>query len=191
MNLDIVDELDIEEAVKQYYDWAVENYEMMYGTINENDFEFLKDQLQFEEGETYEKYCQEIEERIKPEEETKQEIREFLQEYPEFKKSIYLTMLRYINDQYYQKRDQLKQQFAQEVLPDVINYESGGEDEEEESENSEDIEEEYFDDENGDSEMNPQLKMLYYLLFRSFNELNNPQFLAGEEVGGCGGLGMM
>ena len=65
MNLDFStdNEMSVDEAVNKFYEWCVENDDLIWETITEEDFNFMKDKLNFQE--TYEEYQRDLAERKK------------------------------------------------------------------------------------------------------------------------------
>lgn len=105
--MDDEDLLGIDDCAKQLFEKADEHYRIIIDSISEEDYEFIKEKFQLEEP--YEDHIRDLRERIKPAKETKQNIYNFLEKYPEFRNQQYIDIMEFTNLRIQTNANEIKQ----------------------------------------------------------------------------------
>ena len=95
-NVDNEGFLQTNDAVDHYYTKLMEYYNLQMESIGPEEYAFLKQTLGYPE--TYEEHMESLKKSLKPENETKKYINDFLETYCEFKHQAYILIWGYIND---------------------------------------------------------------------------------------------
>lgn len=101
------DLMDIDDCAEQLFDKANEHYRLIVDSISKEDFKFIKQKFQLEDE--YEDHINDLRERIKPETESKQNIRNFLEKYPEFRNQQYVNIMEFTNRKIQSNVNEIKQ----------------------------------------------------------------------------------
>ena len=139
---------EIKEKAKKLFKFANEYYFLLMASINESEFELVKNSLQITES--YEEYINILNSGLKPENETIDHIIDLLNLYPEFQDEQYVDIIKYVINIIEKNPEKLKEQAYKKLMHDITKNENSSS--EYDIENDDEINNHYNQDDTNNNE---------------------------------------